>query len=44
MIHGKGMMKYEDKSTYDGSFEDGVRNGMGKFVYKDGGVFEGEWK
>jgi hypothetical protein len=25
--HGKGLRKYEDKTTYEGQFESGVRQG-----------------
>jgi hypothetical protein len=39
--HGKGLRKYEEKGSYEGYFEGGKRCGMGKFVLKDGSVFEG---
>ena len=28
---------------YDGMFKDGKRNGPGKYVYKNGDVYEGEY-
>lgn len=42
-MHGKGIRKYEDKSTYDGVFDNGLRSGLGKLVLRDGTVFEGTW-
>lgn len=36
---------YEDGSMYIGDWKDGNRNGIGKYISKDGrSVYEGEWK
>lgn len=46
--HGMGMVAY-DKSDqqqrlrYVGEFSEGVRNGYGSQVHKDGTVYEGQW-
>lgn len=29
--------------SYDGKYTDGLKNGYGKCVYKDGSEYEGEW-
>lgn len=40
---GKGEVQYDD-GTYEGELINGVRNGWGKYKWKDGDIYEGEWK
>jgi hypothetical protein len=43
--HGRGKETYPDGSKYEGGFCcAGKRSGFGKYVWKDGMVYEGEWK
>ena len=44
-LAGNGKFIYKDGSmTYEGAFLDGLPNGMGKCVYGNGEIYEGEWK
>jgi hypothetical protein len=40
--NGKGESHSED--TYTGNFQDGLPDGDGKYIYKNGDIFEGRWK
>ena len=40
---GKGIYYYPDGTRYEGTFLNGMRDGMGKF-YQEEHVYEGEWK
>ena len=42
--HGRGVMKYANRSEYDGQWKDGKRHGRGVFEYANGGRTDGEWK
>ena len=42
MIEGK--MTYQDGSTYEGSWVDGMRHGRGKCVFTDESIYEGEFR
>lgn len=41
LANGKGKSMGED--TYTGIFKDGLPNGVGKYVYKNGNIFQGNW-
>lgn len=45
--NGWGIYEYSINETYqgryEGNFEDGKRNGKGKFVYANGDVYDGNW-
>lgn len=41
---GKGTCFFSDKSTYEGSMENGIFNGIGKFSWSNGNVYIGEWR
>ncbi len=44
-LSGKGKFIYQDGTmTYEGTFHDGLPNGVGKCVYGNGEIYEGEWK
>ncbi len=44
-LSGIGKFIYQDGAmTYDGSFADGLPNGLGKCTYSNGEIYEGEWK
>lgn len=34
---------YEDKSSYNGDWKNGLRHGNGEFVSADGAVYKGMW-
>mmetsp|Transcript_33922 Transcript_33922/g.51140 ORF Transcript_33922/g.51140 Transcript_33922/m.51140 type:complete len:193 (-) Transcript_33922:831-1409(-) len=34
--HGKGKIKWSNGDTFDGTFRDGMRNGLGTLIYHDG--------
>ena len=34
---------YEDKSTYNGDWQNGLRHGHGEYVSADGAVYRGMW-
>jgi len=45
--HGNGILKYAspgNRKRYDGEFINGVPNGLGKIIYKDGEIYNGEFK
>ena len=37
-------VKYSDGSTFEGTFKNGMRDGMGKFVFQNGETYEGGYK
>jgi hypothetical protein len=39
-----GPYEYENKATYIGQYNDGLRCGFGKQVWPDGSVYEGYWE
>lgn len=41
--NGKGILTYNDGSTYDGAFRDGKRNGYGIFTFASGSSYQGFW-
>lgn len=41
---GRGLMMYDDKSTYDGQWRQGLKCGQGKEFWASGDHYEGEWK
>ena len=44
-MHGAGVLTALDKTVYDGYFENGKRNGRGRFsVQGTPYVFESDWK
>jgi hypothetical protein len=43
VLNGKGEIKYADGGIYEGEFNDGRRNGFGKFEIKGNGYI-GEWR
>ena len=40
----EGPFELEDKSTYEGEIDNGLRSGYGRQVWKDGAFYEGFWK
>lgn len=42
--HGVGKEFYEDGSIYEGSFQYGVRNGMGKYIFPGTAVCSSLWE
>lgn len=40
-ITGKGILRQQDGTVYDGEFKNGVRDGFGINKYLDGGYYEG---
>ena len=38
------VKQYDEGSVYEGSFKNGLRNGLGKYTMPDGFTYEGEWK
>ena len=38
------VKQYDEGSVYEGSFKNGLRNGIGKYTMPDGFTYEGEWK
>ncbi|GAB5371810.1 hypothetical protein AAMO2058_001611700 [Amorphochlora amoebiformis] len=43
--HGTGVEVYSDGLTrYEGMFENGVRHGKGKLLYRTGAMYIGNWK
>jgi len=43
-MHGKGIMRYENGSIYDGEWDSGKRQGYGKYHWSNGDLYDGEWK
>ena len=43
-LHIEGPFRYQDNSVYLGQFKDNKKHGRGKCAYKNGGLYEGEWK
>ena len=41
---GLGKVAFENGSSYDGNFKNGLRDSTGTFTFKDGSVFKGEFK
>ena len=41
-MHGRGTLTWSDGTVYEGTFKDGLMNGIGKMTFADdGGVYEG---
>ena len=40
--NGQGT-EISDEGTYSGNFKNGLRNGIGKMIYKNGNIYEGDW-
>ena len=40
---GKGICFFADKSTYEGSFVNGLFHGYGKFTWFNGNIYIGDW-
>ena len=38
------VKQYDEGSVYEGSFKNGLRNGLGKYTMPDGFTYEGQWK
>ena len=43
MLHGQGLLRYENGDQYEGTFFDGQRHGKGRMVWKEGHWYEGDW-
>lgn len=43
LMHGKGLLIYNDTSMYDGDFVRGQMTGKGIFVWPEGKRYEGDW-
>jgi len=44
LLDGKGVLKWPDGSSYDGSFKTGVKEGNGIYTWRNGAVFTGNFK
>lgn len=42
--HGTGIVKWEDGSTYEGEFSNGMLHGNGVFRYPNGEIYEGDFE
>jgi len=36
-------MIYSDGSLYEGNWEEGLKSGIGRFLFSDGDIYEGEF-
>ena len=43
MQHGYGRETWTDKSSYEGDYNKGSKQGKGIYKYADGSVYEGDW-
>lgn len=43
-MEGKGVYIHSNGDVYEGQFLQGVKYGEGKFTYKDGSYYQGEYK
>ena len=41
---GRGIMKFDNKSVYEGQWVDGKRCGFGRLIQENGNMYEGCWK
>lgn len=41
--YGFGSAQYPNGDSFEGSFENGKRNGQGKYSYKNGAQYEGQY-
>lgn len=39
---GYGIIKFADGATYEGEFRNNMLHGKGKYVWKDGKMYDGE--
>ena len=44
LMHGQGMLKYEDDALYSGTFLQGFPNGQGKKNFANGDFYQGNFK
>ena len=44
LMHGQGILTYDDGHRYVGEFRNGTFDGWGRMTYPDGKVYEGEYK
>lgn len=42
-MHGRGVMKGVDGSSYEGEVQNDMKHGRGIMKYADGDVYDGEW-
>lgn len=40
-MNGKGTFKFISGDSFTGNFFNGTRNGVGKYIYANGDVYEG---
>lgn len=40
---GNGVLEGKN-GIYEGQFENGTKNGRGRFTFPNGEIYEGEWK
>ena len=43
LIHGHGVLIYENGDRYEGNFENGVKSGKGAYFFKEGSVYRGRF-
>ena len=43
-MHGKGIYKWKDGRTYDGEYQNDLKDGLGTYYWTDGRKYIGEWK
>ena len=42
-LHGNGTERRINNEVFEGTFNEGKRQGIGKLKWNDGAVYEGEW-
>jgi hypothetical protein len=42
-MHGYGRLVWPNGRSYEGEFENDVKNGKGTYQWADGQVYTGEW-
>ena len=43
-MHGYGVYTYSDGRKYEGYYANDKREGQGKYKWKNGTIYDGEWK
>ena len=42
--HGRGVRVWDSGSRYEGQFNHGLMEGLGRIINEIGDIYEGEWK
>ena len=43
-MNGYGILIFSDGNRYEGHFVNDKREGLGKYFWRDGRVYDGQWK